>query len=111
MTIGRSLLGLTPEDCPIEKGIEISKPGWSLGSEGKEDFSRRLASILMPSGSTRPTNPTMYFGLKHYEWKQLGLSDISEYCLEGLLGDDQESSLFSAFDALRVGLGDNVHAH
>lgn len=45
---------------------------------------------------------------QHYEWKQLGLSGIGKYCLEGLLGNEQEDSLFQAFDALRVGLADKV---
>ena len=80
-------MGLTADDLPLPDSIRnIEKPGWALGSAGKKVWMGRMAALIAPRGKCMPQDPAKYFGLKHYEWKQLMFSGIAEYCLDGLLG-------------------------
>ena len=60
--------------------------------------------VIFPAETTKPTNPNVYFGLKHYEWKCLMTSGVTEYCVAGLLGQNQEKAWFEVIDALRNAL-------
>jgi hypothetical protein len=40
-------------------------------------------------------------GMKSHEWKLLGCCGILKFCLRGMLGSRQRSTLFMLFDVLR----------
>jgi hypothetical protein len=40
-------------------------------------------------------------GMKSHEWKLLGCCGILKFCLRGMLGSKQRSTLFMLFDVLR----------
>ena len=64
LELKKSVVGLQHSDLPLDAAHQIPKPGWALGEAGKDAFSKRLSSIMMPCGCTAPTDPNKYFGLK-----------------------------------------------
>lgn len=51
-----------------------------------------------------------FYSLKHAEWKLIAFSKIIHYCVEGLIGSDQEHSLFLTLDVLKDSMSYEVDA-
>lgn len=121
------------EEEKLRKRFPMS---WMIGSQGKlrpapfclskEDIqlaNDRANRILVPYGfDWRPRDIfSKSTGMKSHEWKQLSCHGILKFCLRGMLGKRQRSTLFKLFDAIKFicaevvlvnsldGLEDQVH--
>ena len=74
-----------------------NRPPWEVSDS--PEFNRRFAALYLPHGSKSKVNPaTNMSRLKCAHWCDL-CGDMSKYLLHGLLGSEQQKSLFQFIDA------------